>query len=120
MPPLPGYPEHVSDDARAVRAAKNEDLFREVNERIKEISASDSEQPFEGLCECTDPTCREALFLVPAAYESVRADPTHFVVAPEHHDPAVERVVERAERYWVVEKFGKAADEAERLDPRSA
>jgi hypothetical protein len=38
-------------------------------------------------------------------YDAVRADPTHFVVAPsiEHAGRGVERVVERHEGFWVVE-----------------
>ena len=111
----------MTDEARAIRAAKNEDLFREVNERIKEISTADRRLHFDGLCECTDATCREAISLDAREYESVRADPKHFAIAPGHHaGDAIERVVEKTDRYWIVEKVGKAADEAERLDPRSA
>ena len=110
----------MTDQARAVRAAKNEDLFREVNERIKEISSANRRQHFEGLCECTDAACREAILLGADEYESLRADPTHFVIAPEHQaGDAIERIVGKTDRYWIVEKVGEAADAAERLDPRS-
>ena len=52
-------------------------------------------------------------------YEGVRRESMRFFVIPGHEDESVERVVERNERYVVVEKFGEAADEADDLDPRS-
>jgi hypothetical protein len=44
-----------------------------------------------------------------------------FFVKPDvaHLVPEVEDVVERHERYWVVEKIGVAGELAERQDPRS-
>ena len=61
-----------------------------------------------------------AVRLTIAEYEAVRAESTHFLVVPsdEHLSPAVERVVQRNERYWVVEKLGEAAEVSEELDPR--
>ena len=55
-----------------------------------------------------------------AEYEAARADGLHFIVSPsdEHVDPSVERIVLRNERFWVVEKAGKAAEVTEALDPR--
>jgi hypothetical protein len=38
---------------------------------------------------------------------------TRFLVLHEHVDPEYERVVERSERFVVVEKFGVAGDVAE-------
>jgi hypothetical protein len=107
----------VTDDARAIRAAKNEDLYREVNERIEEIS--EGHEVLEVLCECADAACRDGLVVRRGEYEAVRAEGARFVVVPGHHDQQVERVIEQTERYWIVEKVGEAADEAERLDPRS-
>jgi hypothetical protein len=52
-------------------------------------------------------------------YEAVRRIPTHFVVAPGHDVPEIERVVEKTERYVVVEKVGDAGGFAVQLDPRS-
>jgi hypothetical protein len=55
-----------------------------------------------------------------AEYEAVRADGDHFIVAPgdEHVDLNVERIVVRNDRFWVVDKAGKAAEITEALDPR--
>jgi hypothetical protein len=108
----------VAEDVRAIRAAKNEDLFREVNERIEEISTQTADESFEALCECTDATCHEVVPLARTEYEAVRATGTRFVVVPGHDTPPIERIVKRSDRYWVIEKTGKAAKEAEKLDPR--
>lgn len=53
-----------------------------------------------------------------AEYEAVRAIATHFIVLPGHEDPDVEHVALRNERFLVVEKEGRAAQEAEKSDPR--
>ena len=61
------------------------------------------------------------LVLVALLAGQVRAEPTHFLIAPsvEHVAPAVERVVRREDRYWVVEKIGVAGEVSEDLDPRA-
>ncbi len=73
------------------------------------------------VCECADETCTERIELTPQQYETLRENPTHFVVAPstEHVVADAERVVEQHERYWIVSKVGVAAAVATHLDPRS-
>ena len=102
----------------SVRAARNQSLYRAVNERVKEINAA-----FEGLsslgdwiCECANPECTAPVPLTHEEYEAVRTRPTCFLVLPgdAHVLSDVEDVVERHERYWVVEKNGVAAELAER------
>jgi hypothetical protein len=107
-------------DARRVRAARNQALFREVNERIEELSASsDTSAPAQFVCECLDPGCAEKIPIPSAEYERIRRMPTRFFVAPGHQDPEVEAVVEKTDRYYVVRKIGIAADIAAANDPRS-
>jgi hypothetical protein len=53
-----------------------------------------------------------------AEYEAIRAVATHFVVLPGHEDPSIEHVVQHTERFFVVEKEGQAAHEAQEDDPR--
>ena len=100
------------------RAAKNEVLFRELNERERESNHNALWLAF--VCECADTTCADQIELTPEEYEKVRKNSTHFaVVAGERHVVGeVERVVEKRHRYWVVEKVGEAAAVAEQLDPR--
>jgi hypothetical protein len=111
----------VAED-RGARAARNQSLFREINERVKQLNEGFSMvlPVGEWICECADDTCVERIELSAAEYESVRVEGTHFLVAPndKHVFLDVERVTERTDRYWVVEKFGEAGAEADRLDPR--
>ena len=106
------------------RVARNQSLFRDYNELLEPSNeAHQRVRPPYGdwFCECPRESCSERVKLTLAEYESVRADPTHFFVAPDegHVVPDVERIIVRNERYWVVEKLGVAAAVSEGLDPRS-
>jgi hypothetical protein len=101
------------------RVARNEAVFREINEREKEINNNELWLTF--VCECANETCEEQIELTPEEYERVRQTPTQFLVKPgaDHLVTGVERVVEKHQRYWVVEKEGEAATTTAQLDPRS-
>ena len=100
--------------------AKNEELFRKVNERIENVSqaVAQDDSLMEYLCECDRPDCYENVKATRGEYESVRAESTHFIVLPGHEDPRIERVALTNERFMVVEKQGEAARDAEESDPR--
>jgi hypothetical protein len=114
-------------EARLTRLAKNEAVFREVNERISELSqelAPGAANPelIDGLiCECSDPECLERVGpLTIAEYEEVRRDPTRFIIAAGHQAADVERVVDRQPSYWLVEKHeGPPSNVARERNPRS-
>jgi hypothetical protein len=110
-------------DSRQQRIARNEALFREVNERIKEINAdmSDAESEHSDfLCECGDDDCTKAVSMTVSEYEAVRENGKRFTIVPGHEIPDVERVVFRGDRYAVVEKQPPAAARiALETDPRS-
>ncbi len=89
--------------SREERIVKNEALFREVNERIEEVTA-ERLPSFEIVCECGDKECHRTLAVAPDEYARVRDDPTHFFVLPGHEIPEVETVVEGSDRFNVVEK----------------
>jgi hypothetical protein len=101
--------------------ARNEELFRNVNEQIEEISQTveRSDPVMEYVCECDRQDCYEKVNATRAEYESVRSDPTHFIVSLGHQDPSVERLVASNDRFLVVEKLGAAARDAHETDPRS-
>jgi hypothetical protein len=99
------------------RAARNEALFREVNERVASL-AGEGETEIGFVCECSDDGCVERLFLSREEYDAVRANPRRFIVVP-GHERSVERVVERRGAYLVVEKPGGAGRIAEKHDPRA-
>jgi hypothetical protein len=108
-------------DSRQQRVAKNEALFRQVNERIEEVHDKlGGETLSDFLCECGDDDCTMPISLTLAEYETVRSVPTHFAIALGHEVIDVERVIRTGKGYSVVEKD---AGEAERIaietDPRS-
>jgi hypothetical protein len=106
------------DKGQKERLATNEALFRDVNERIREISDGfgQEEADYDFLCECSDPACAERVVLTRAEYEHVRSLSTRFVVAKGHAIPEIETVIEQAKDHVIVEKEGEAADVAVRLD----
>jgi hypothetical protein len=107
--------------SREERIARNEALFREVNEQIKQVNddaPAGSATAF--VCECGDPECTSPVSLTLVEYEEVRSDPTHFAVLPGHFVPDVEVVVARNDRFAVVRKNEpQAARIAVRENPRS-
>jgi len=119
----PEQREAEDERGRQVRAAKNQSLFREVNERVNEIGQYPGSNSYTAaaICECANPECSEEISLTAEEYESLRAHSTCFAVAPsdEHVFADVERIVDKHENYWVVEKIEQAARVAEKLDPRT-
>jgi hypothetical protein len=115
------------DAERKDRLARNEAVFREVNERIEKLvgqgepfgpSAGEAES-LSVLCECGNPDCSTPLTITLSEYERVRSEPTHFLVAPGHVIPDIEEVVATGAGYQVVEKLAGEGVLARRTDPRS-
>lgn len=99
--------------------ARNQVVFREVNEHIADLAGASSGPGVSlFICECSDTECAESLEISTAEYERVRADGARFVVLSGHQLPEVERVVEGNGRFLVVEKLGPAAAIARDADPR--
>ncbi len=114
---------HGSLHERAVRGARDQSLFRTVNEQMQTLN-----EPFTHvtrdsvfICECAHRECTEQVVLTLEEYERLRLVPTHFLVAadPGHVFDEIERITDRHDGYWVVEKFGEAGIVATQLDPRS-
>lgn len=106
-------------DDRERRVIRNETLFREVNERIEDVSREVPESELlEFLCECGEASCGEHIELTRDEYERVRRASVWFAIKPGHEHPDFERVVERHERFSVIEKVGRSAQVAESTDPR--
>jgi len=102
-------------DERLERRARNEGLFREVNDRIQELSENVEAQgiaPEGGLvefhCECGRDGCAERVQMTVPEYQRVRADNDRFVVVPGHETPEMEAVVSSTERFLVVDKLPEA------------
>jgi hypothetical protein len=98
---------------RYARQARNEALFRDVNERIAELG--DSAQAWspdgtvEFLCECgVGGGCGERIRMPLTVYERVRAQDDRFVVAPGHETLEIERAVDWTNDYVIVDKLPPA------------
>ena len=106
----------------AAFSARTQSLFRDVNERVREINTAFKEQVPLGdwVCECAETACTKRIGLTTPEYEAIRAHPRRFAVAASdyHVVDEIEDVVERQDRFWVVEKHGPAGELAEKVDPR--
>ncbi len=101
------------------RAARNEEIFRNVNQRIEagaERHQVRSELPFH--CECGSGSCVGKLALSPGDYERVARERYRFLLIRGHENPEIERVVEEHEEFVVVEKIGEARKQIDRDHPR--
>jgi hypothetical protein len=101
------------------RAARNESLFREVNENIARLEERHGTTMLEPvfLCECSNADCTQHITVGPDVYARVRKEPRQFLVIPGHEDPQLERVVETHRDYLIVEKIGAAGEVAEQTQP---
>jgi hypothetical protein len=90
--------------AQAEARARNQALYRMVNNRILDVNDEFGEWDHaELLCECGTLGCETTVRLTAHEYSSVRAQPIRFVTAVGHFAPIVDVVVEKDERYWIVE-----------------
>jgi hypothetical protein len=103
----------------AERAARNEEIFREVNERIEEGARKhgvETALPFH--CECGRASCLGTIEIRPPQYELVARERFSFVLIPGHEDAAIERVVEHHQEFVIVEKIGEARAQIDRDHPQ--
>jgi hypothetical protein len=110
---------------REARAARNQALFRVVNEKMLELNTalSSMTDTFVIACECADTGCTQMITISPEQYAAVRREPRHFAVLRGHVLPDVEDVVGEFGEYVVVEKQGEAgviAQQSAHLDEQSA
>jgi hypothetical protein len=109
---------------RFVRQARNEALFREVNERIAQLGqraeAWSPDGTVDFLCECGDEGgCGQRVRVPTEVYERVRSQDDRFIVRPGHETLEIEHAVEWADNYVVVDKV-PAAEPYVADDPRGA
>jgi hypothetical protein len=103
----------------AERAARNEEVFRKVNEGIEagaEQHHVSGSLPFH--CECGAGACLETIEIPPARYAAIVQERYHFVVIPGHEEPRIERIVESEADFFVVEKIGEAREQIDRDHPQ--
>jgi 5-bromo-4-chloroindolyl phosphate hydrolysis protein len=106
---------------RDLRAARNQALFRAVNEKLRELNEAFSEvsETYAIACECADVSCVQTVHVQMQEYLDVRENPRRFVVLRDHVLPHVERVVSGTDGYVVVEKTAAVSEITEATDPNS-
>ena len=108
--------ESERDRASKDRFARNEAIFREVNERVYDVKDSETRMT-NFLCECGNLDCIEEVLLTDAEYMKIRSNPATFAVVPGHALEDVETIIEETDRFQVVEKHPREAAIAEATDP---
>ena len=105
--------------------ARNEVVFRTLNERARAISKElgltgvvEKRDRSDYLCECADADCLERVTATDAEYELARTAPVRFLVAPGHAAEDIERVVHETDRFAIVEKHPGERELATTTDPR--
>jgi hypothetical protein len=103
------------------REARNQALFRDVNEQIELLAEQPGADALDQLvCECGNPECAQRIELTRAEYERVRGHASRFAVALNHENPETESIVEQNKRFAVVETYAGASSRiARETDPRS-
>jgi hypothetical protein len=102
------------------RAARNEALFREVNDRVEGLHApTEPRGTADFICECADDSCTTRITVPLDTYERVRSNSRHFLVKPGHEKLHLEEVIESEADFLVVSKNAPdAARIAEETNPR--
>lgn len=107
----------VSLSGLHAKEARNQALFREVNERVKQLADGFGGEQDSFICECGNPECMQRTRV---EYDRIREQANRFAVALDHENPETETLVEQNERFAVVETYaGEASQIARETDPRS-
>jgi ATP-binding cassette subfamily B protein len=94
--------------------APSGELFRSVNERIRELETPSASGSYDFVCECADDHCFEVVTMMAAEFDAVSGKSGWYLVARDHERErrGAEEVVERHERYLVVSRPLPAEDAA--------
>jgi hypothetical protein len=80
----------------------NQIVFREVNERIAEITLGQREAASGFVCECGQPDCASVVQLSLADYQGLRERGDFFIAATGHCVEGVDRLVESQDGFDVL------------------
>jgi hypothetical protein len=102
----------IASTDRQLRAARNQLLFRAVNERIKELGETvlDAVSEIDFACECDNIDCHSPIALTLEEFEAIDSADNRFIVRRGHEDLDVEDVVSEHDGYLIVAKRGAAAE----------
>jgi hypothetical protein len=104
------------EDRQQERVAANEDLFRQINEKIENVATTHGADSHEFLCECSDTNCWKRVRVALEDYRRIRENSARFIVAKDHVVAEIERVIESSQDHAVIEKQDRARRVAIELD----
>ena len=96
----------TAPDLGSKKESRNQVLFREVNDRVRDVLAPllTADEGAEFLCECGDEVCLESIQLDLAEYDAVRVSPHRFFMVPGHENGNGDAIVQRNGRFVVIER----------------
>lgn len=102
------------NDLNEQRLKENEVIFRKANENVAEyveeqIGGDAAILPF--YCECSRPKCRQRIKISTKEYKQLHKNRRQFIAIKGHETPSIEKVLQRATGFIVLEKFGKMPTE---------
>ncbi len=102
-------------ESSAYADAKNQDLGRQINNRIQRRANPASVDKIWVVCECADGDCPELIQVTVDQYRQIRAGDSYFLVVAGHQSSSLERIVARDGTRLTVQKTGKAKRYAQEL-----
>jgi hypothetical protein len=100
-----------NQEERQHRSARNQLLFRSVNEQILNVTERFQSElsDLDLVCECADPSCTDTIRLAAEEFGQIDRAQNAFIVLRGHEDEQVEDVVDTRNDYIVVRKRSVAA-----------
>ena len=102
-------------DYSKARRVKNEELFYQLNNRVKEtakelILQSNTHKEdilLKFACECSDVNCIQKIELDVVAFEQIHSVDNQYIVISGHEQLDIEDVIKKLPEYSIVKKFYK-------------
>ncbi len=95
----------------AKKRALNEAAFQNTNDILSDKAQELLDETgakniaFAFTCECSDLRCVEDVHLTVEAFERISEHKARFCVVASHNQPDIEKVVEKNDTHWIVEKL---------------
>ena len=91
--------------ARKRKVAENELLLENVVKHVGQLGRSRPDGAVDVICECVRDGCRAMLAVPFREYARTRStEPRRFMIVAGHESPTLDAVVERRDRYLLVEE----------------
>lgn len=117
------------------RLAENEAVFRKLNEQVhigfeetNRLAREDNQpefhvsyqrfnRPLHFYCECSDEKCAKRIRISVGEYQRIHESRDRFIVVPEHDVEHIEKIIDKNDDYWTVEKNFTPPESANTLHP---